>query len=184
MTLSSTSWRNRSTPMAIGRRVMTERRAVMGVLCAVLTLVCHGVAHAQDYPAQPIRLIGSTPGGGSDLVMRLIAPALKNALGQPIVIDNRATILIGDIGAKSPPDGYTVIFIGNSFIVGPMLRETQWDPVRDFLPVTLADAGPSVLIVHPSVPVTSVRELIALAKARPRQLNFASGAPASTSHLA
>jgi tripartite-type tricarboxylate transporter receptor subunit TctC len=141
-------------------------------------------AHAQDYPIQPVRFVGSSPGGGADLVMRLIAPSVKTALGQPIVIDNRATILLGDIGSKAAPDGYTVVCIGNSVLIGHLLRETQWDPIRDFAPVTLADAGPSVLIVHPSLPVRSVKDLIALAKARPGQLNFATGAPASTGHLA
>ena len=124
-------------------------------------------ACAQDYPNQSIRLLGSPPGGGSDLVMRLIAPTLKTALGQTVIIDNRSTILLGEIGAKAPPDGHTLIVVGNSFVIGHLLRETTWDPVRDFLPVTLADAGPSVLVAHPSLPVKSVKDLIALAKARP-----------------
>ena len=150
----------------------------------VFFLLAAGAAFAQDYPSQPIRLIGSSPGGGSDTVMRLIAPTLRAALGQPVVIDNRSSILIGDIGAKSPPDGHTVIVVGNSFIIQNLMRDTAWDPVRDFLPVTLADAGPSVLITHPSVPVKSVRDLVALAKARPGDLNYASGAPGATSQLA
>jgi tripartite-type tricarboxylate transporter receptor subunit TctC len=168
-----------------GRRsFMAIRRFVPGMLSVGLIVLGVGTACGQDYPSQPIRLVGSSPGGGSDLVMRLIAPTLRNALGQPVVIDNRPTILLGEIGSKAPPDGYTVIVVGNSFYIGHLLRETPWDPVRDFLPVTLADAGPSVLIVHPSLPVKSVKELIALAKARPKQLNFATGAPGSTAHLA
>lgn len=159
-------------------------RFIAPALSLCLIVLNAGIVSGQEYPNQPIRLIGSSPGGGSDLVMRLIAPTLRASLGQPVVIDNRATILIGDIGSKAPPDGYTVIVVGNSFIIGNLLRETTWDPVRDFLPVTLADAGPSVLVVHPSVPVKSVKELIALAKARPGDINFASGAPGSTSQLA
>lgn len=159
-------------------------RFIAPALSLCLIVLNAGIVSGQEYPNQPIRLIGSSPGGGSDLVMRLIAPTLRASLGQPVVIDNRATILIGDIGSKAPPDGYTVIVVGNSFIIGNLLRETTWDPVRDFLPVTLADAGPSVLVVHPSVPVKSVKELIALAKARPADINFASGAPGSTSQLA
>ena len=158
-----------------------------GLVCLLLIGPLAGgleAALAQDYPNQPIRFVGSSPGGGSDLVMRLIAPSLKNALGQPVVIDNRPTILLGEVGAKAAPDGYTVVFVGNSFVIGHLLRDTPWDPIRDFLPVTLADAGPSVLIVHPSLPVKSVKELIALARARPKQLNFATGAPGSTAHLA
>src|SRR5215831_12678444 len=97
-------------------------RVYLCVSVAAFAAVTAGAACAQDYP------------------------------GQPVVIDNRSSILIGDIGAKSPPDGHTVVVVGNSFIIQNLLRETAWDPVRDFLPVTLADAGPSVLITHPSVP--------------------------------
>ena len=161
-----------------------DLRRCRNALLPVWFAVAAGVASGQDYPSQPIRLVGSSPGGGSDTVMRLIAPTLRAAFGQPVIVDNRSTILIGDIGAKSPPDGYTVIVVGNSFIIQNLMRDTAWDPVRDFLPVTLADAGPSVLITHPSVPVRSVRDLIALAKARPGDLNYASGAPGATSQLA
>jgi len=162
---------------------MFPKRIATRVLLSLAALVVQPVS-GQDYPTQPIRLVGSVPGGGSDLVMRLIAPTLKNALGQAIVVDNRPAILLGEIGAKAPPDGYTVVVVGNSFFTAPLLRETPWDPLKDFLPVTLADAGPSVLLVHPSVPVKSVRELIALARAKPKALNYATGAPGSTSHLA
>jgi tripartite-type tricarboxylate transporter receptor subunit TctC len=162
---------------------MTTMR-VAGMLAVGLMVPWVGGVFGQDYPNQSIRLIGSSPGGGSDLVMRLIAPSLKASLGQNVIVDNRSTILLGEIGAKAPPDGHTLIVVGNSFVIGHLLRETTWDPVRDFLPVTLADAGPSVLIVHPSLPVKSVKELIALAKARPKDINFASGAPGSTSQLA
>src|SRR6185436_730550 len=175
---------NRMTSSCLRAFVARLSGHQLRVWLPVWMAVAAGVVSAQDYPSQPIRLIGSSPGGGSDTVMRLIAPTLRAALGQPVVIDNRATILIGDVGAKSPPDGYTVIVVGNSFIIQNLMRDTTWDPVRDFLPVTLADAGPSVLIVHPSVPVKSVKELIALARARPGDLNYASGAPGATSQLA
>jgi tripartite-type tricarboxylate transporter receptor subunit TctC len=117
-------------------------------------------------------------------MLRLIEPTLRRALGQPVIIDNRATILLGELGAKAPPDGYTMIVVGTSFFTGNLVRDTNWDPIRDFLPVTLACAGPSVLVVHPSVPANSVKELIALAKARPGAINYATGAPGSTAHLA
>ena len=149
-----------------------------------LIVLAVGGAHAQDYPNQPIRMMGSSPGGSADLIMRLIEPTLRRSLGQPIVIDNRATILLGELGAKAPPDGYTMVVVGTSFFTGHLLRDTSWDPIRDFLPVTLAAAGPSVLVVHPSVPAKSVKELIALAKARPGEINYATGAPGSTAHLA
>ena len=142
------------------------------------------VAHGQDYPSQPIRMLGSSPGGSADTVMRLIEPALRRALGQPVIVDNRSTILLGELGAKAPPDGYTMIVVGTSFFTGHLLRDTNWDPIRDFLPVTLACAGPSVLVVHPSVPAKSIKELIALAQVRPGEINYATGAPGSTAHLA
>src|SRR5215218_6609172 len=134
---------------------MSPKHSVAGIVSLALITCGMPRATGQEYPTQPIRLVGSAPGGGSDLVMRLIAPTLKNALGQAIVIDNRPAILLGDIGPKAAPDGYTVIVVGNSFFTAPLLRDTSWDPLRDFLPVTLADAGPSVLLVHPSVPVKS-----------------------------
>jgi tripartite-type tricarboxylate transporter receptor subunit TctC len=148
------------------------------------TALLSATAPGQGYPDKPIRLVGSLPGGGSDLVMRLIAPGLKDALGQPVIVDNRASLLLGEIGAAAPPDGYTLIVVGSSFMIGHLLRKTTWDPIKDFLPVTLADAGPSVLLVHPSVPVKSVKELIALARAKPGTLNYGTGSPGSSAHLA
>ena len=143
-----------------------------------------GAATAQEFPSQPIRLIGPLAGGGSDLVMRLIAPSLRVALGQPVIVDNRPALLIPEIGVKLPPDGHAVLVLGSSFMTAPMLRETTWDPLRDFAPVTLADTAPSVLLTHPSLPVQSVKDLIALSKARPNDINYASGTPGSSAHLA
>lgn len=159
-------------------------RFVLGMIAAGPMVLGAGVVSGQEYPNRPIHLVGSMPGGGSDLVMRLIEPALRNSLSQPVIIDNRSSILLGDIGSQAPPDGYTLIVVGSSFMTGHLLRETSWDPVRDFLPVTLADAGPSVLIAHPSLPIRSVKDLIALAKAGPGKLNYAGGAPGSSAHLA
>ena len=132
-----------------------------------LTVLSAGIVSGQDYPSQPIRMIGSSPGGGSDLVMRLIAPTLKASLGQSVIIDNRPSLLIGEIGFKAPPDGYTLIVVGNSFITANLLRDTPWDPVRDFSPVTLITREVFLVVVHPSLPVKSIKELIALAKAKP-----------------
>src|SRR3954462_4706172 len=90
-----------------------------------LIVLAVGGAHAQDYPSQPIRMIGSWPGGSADLIMRLIEPTLRRSLGQPIVIDNRATILLGELGAKAPPDGSTIVVVGASFFPGPPPRDTS-----------------------------------------------------------
>ena len=171
---------------------MLTTRIAAGMLTAGMTVLFMGTAcgqspssgSAQAFPEKPVRLIGSLPGGGSDLIMRLIAPSLRNTLGQPVIIENRPVFLLGEIGSKTPPDGYAMFVVGTSFMIGHLLRETTWDPLRDFAPVTLADAGPGVLIVHPSLPVKSVRDLIALAKSKPGQLNYASGPPGSAAHLA
>ena len=141
-------------------------------------------AHAQDsYPAKPVRLIVPAAGGGSDLVARLIAPKLSDALGQQFIVDNRGPVA-ADVAAKAPPDGYTLHINGSPAWLQPLLRQTSWDVLRDFVPVTMAVVSPSILAVHPSLPVKTVRELIALAKAKPGELNYAAGTIGAGPHLA
>ena len=141
-----------------------------------------GSGHA--YPNKIIRIVTSAPGGGSDVLSRLIAPGLTESLGQQVIVDNRGSIA-PEIVAKAPPDGYTLLVSGSPLWVLPLLRaNTPWDAVKDFAPITLAVSSPSILVVHPSLPVKSVKELIALAKARPGELNYASGTPGATPHLA
>ncbi|OGA44925.1 MAG: hypothetical protein A3F74_25720 [Betaproteobacteria bacterium RIFCSPLOWO2_12_FULL_62_58] len=138
----------------------------------------------QAYPNKVIRIVTSAPGGGSDILSRLIAPGLTESLGQQVIVDNRGSIA-PEIVAKAPPDGYTLLVSGSPLWVLPLLRaNTPWDAVKDFAPITLAVSSPSILVVHPSLPVKSVKELIALAKARPGELNYASGTPGATPHLA
>jgi len=138
----------------------------------------------QGYPTKIIRIVTSAPGGGSDVLSRLIAPGLTESLGQQVIVDNRGSIA-PEIVAKAPPDGYTLLVSGSPLWVLPLLRaNTPWDAVKDFAPITLAVSSPSILVVHPSLPVKSVKELIALAKARPGELNYASGTPGATPHLA
>ena len=146
-------------------------------------------ATAQSYPVKPVRAIVTTPpGGGVDMVARLVAKHLTAAFAQSVIVDNRggANGIIGvDLAAKAPADGHTLLFIGNNFWVLPFLKDNvPYDPVADFAPVTLAVRSPNILVVHPSLPVNSVRELIALARARPGQLNYAAGSIGSTIHLA
>jgi tripartite-type tricarboxylate transporter receptor subunit TctC len=140
-------------------------------------------AQAQNYPVKPIRIVTSPAGGGNDFPARLIARALSGPLGQQIVVDNRATILIADIVAKSPPDGYTLLVTGSAHWIGPLLDKVTYDAVRDFAPITLIDRAPSVLVVHPSMPVKSVKQFIALAKAKPGEMNFSVGGPGTSNHL-
>lgn len=144
-----------------------------------------GAVQAQNYPAKSIRIYTSATGGGNDLVARLIGQGISPALGQPVVIENRAGIISVETVAKAVPDGYSLLVIGSSLWVDPLMREEAgWDPVRDFAPITLAVTSPNVLVVNPSVPAKTVRELIALAKARPGDLNYASAGSGSTPHIA
>jgi tripartite-type tricarboxylate transporter receptor subunit TctC len=148
------------------------------------TMLACNQAHAQDvYPAKPVRIIVPAAGGGSDLVARLLAPKLSEALGQQFVVDNRGPIAV-DVAAKAPPDGYTLHINGSPLWLQPLLRQTSWDALRDFASITMAVVSPSILAVHPSLPVKNVRELIALAKSKPGQLNYAAGTIGAGPHLA
>jgi tripartite-type tricarboxylate transporter receptor subunit TctC len=145
---------------------------------------------AQDYPTKPVRLlIPAAPGGGADILGRLVGNKLSENLGQPVVMDYRpgaGGILATEMAAKATPDGYTLLmaYIG-TFGVNPSLYpKLPYDPVKDFAPVAFLSATPSMLVVHPSVPARSVPELIALAKAKPGTLNYASGGSATAPHLA
>lgn len=146
------------------------------------------VAIAQSYPAKPIRVIVPfAPGGGVDYISRLLGQKLTDSLGQQIVIDNRpgAGGTVGtEIGAKSVPDGYTLTMISSSYPVLPSLYKLTFDPLNDIVPIVLAAKTPFIVTVHPSLPARNVKELIALAKAKPGEINFASAGTGSGVHLA
>jgi len=141
------------------------------------------------YPVKPIRLVvGQAPGGATDVIARLVAPRFGEHLGQSVVVENR-TGAAGSIGAafvaKSPPDGYNLLVISSSYAINPSLyKDLPFDPVKDLAPVTLIAEAPFLLVVHPSMPAQSVKALIALAKAKPGALNFASGGSGSSGQLA
>jgi tripartite-type tricarboxylate transporter receptor subunit TctC len=143
---------------------------------------------AQAYPSKTVRLIdGFSPGGSTDIVGRLIAQKLSESFGQPVVVENRpgATgTVAAEMVAKSAPDGHVMLIVPLTFTVSPSLYKLPYDPVKDLLPVTLVASAPLMLVVHPSVPVKSVAELIAYAKANPGKLHFGSGGVGSTPHLA
>ena len=145
-----------------------------------------GVASGQDYPNKPLRMVSPGPGGGGDFVARFIAQGISGPLGQQVVVDNRpAGVIPGQIVSKAPPDGYTLMVIGNSFWITPFMQDSlPYDPVKDFAPITSAVGSPNVLVVHASVAANSVRELIALAKAKPGVLNYASAAAGGSVHIA
>jgi len=141
-------------------------------------------AAAQSYPVKPIRIVTAGVGGGNDWLSRVIAQGTAPTLGQPLIVDNRGGgVIPGEIVARAPPDGYTMLVMSGSLWIGQYLRKTPYDILRDFAPITLADRAPNVLVVHPSLPVKSVRELIAFAKAKPGLLNYSSAGTASSSHL-
>ncbi len=143
----------------------------------------------QSYPKGPVKVIVPFPaGGGVDAAARILAQSLTESFGKPFVIENRSGAN-GNIGtgaaAKSPSDGYTLLFTGAGLVTNPSLyKAVPYDPIRDFAPVTLMALAPNVLVVHVSLPVKSVSELIALAKAKPGEIGFAGAGSGSTPHLA
>jgi tripartite-type tricarboxylate transporter receptor subunit TctC len=161
-------------------------RACASVAISVVSalLLTAGHAGAQEYPNKPIRIVTTGLGGGTDFVARLIGQGITGPLGQPLIIDNRSGVITSELVAKAPPDGYTLLVIGQAHWIGPLMQEVPYDAIRDYAPITIADRSPSVVVVHPSLPVKSVAELIALAKGKPGQLNFGSIQAGSAAHLA
>ncbi len=142
----------------------------------------------QQYPAKPIRIISPfAPGGGTDFTARLIAPPLTQALGQQVIVENRpgagGTLGI-ESGVRSAPDGYTVVLISGGYTVNPGFYALKFDPVADISPVIQIVRGPLLLAAHPTMPVKSVKELIALARAKPGEINFSTSGQGSISHMA
>jgi tripartite-type tricarboxylate transporter receptor subunit TctC len=165
----------------------TIRRAVplRALLAAWLAVTAPGAPAADAYPARPVRIVTSEAGGGNDVQARLIARGLSAALGQQVIVENRPSgVIPGDIVAKASPNGYTLLFYNNTLWIGPLIQAAPYDPVRDLAPVTTAAAGPNLLVVSPALPVTSVPALIALARSRPGELNYASAGTGATNHLA
>ena len=150
----------------------------------LITLGATG-ASGQDYPSKPIRIITSAVGGGNDFMSRLVASGISGPLGQPLIIENRPNGPIGPENvSKAAPDGYTLL-INSSFLwVGQFFQKAPYDPIRDFSPITIIATEPNLLIVNSALPVKSVKELIALAKARPGQLNYSAASLGGSSYLA
>ncbi len=151
----------------------------MGVVTAQTATTGSG----QAYPSKSIRIITQEVGGSGDFMSRQIALGLTGPLGQPVIVDNRPTRIAREIGAKAAADGYSLYQDGSAFWLAPFLEKMPYDPVRDYAPISLLTQAPNVLVVHPSVTVKSVSELIALAKAKPGVLNYASAVSGSASHL-
>ena len=171
-----------------GLRTQTSALKIcLAVTAAATALIACGAAAAQEYPYKPMRVIAPEAGGGADFAARLIGQALTASLGQQVIVDNRGAasgIIAAQTVARAAPDGYTLLFYGSAIWLLPFLREhVPFDPVKDFQPVTVALTAPSILVVHPALAANSVKELIALAKAKPGALNYVSGASGGSPHL-
>jgi len=161
----------------------------MRIAIATLLLVYSCAVSAQTYPTKPVRfIVPYAPGGGADVMARIVAPRLGAALGQQIIIDNRGGAggnIGSEAGAKAPPDGYTLLLGAAALTINVSLySRLNFDPVKDLTPIALLAKSPNIVVVHPSLPVASVKDLIALARARPGQLNYASAGSGTTPHLA
>ena len=159
------------------------------LLVAGMIAMSPAVAQPQAWPAKPVRIIVSyPPGGGADATARLLGPKLSDALGQPVLVENRpgsGGVIGGDAAAKSPPDGYTFLLDASSHSINPVLQpKMPFNTLKDLTPVSLLVVVPNMLVVHPSFPANSVKELIALVKGKPGQYSFASSGNGSAQHLA
>jgi len=157
---------------------------------AILISLLVGAAAAQDYPNRPIRMVvGFPPGGGTDVVARILMPPMSELLGQPIVIDNRpgatGTVAAGQV-AKAPPDGYTIMMghVSVNAIAPSLFSNLSYDVLKDFAPIAIAAAVPHLVVVHPSMQVSSLKELISYLKTQPGKLSFPSAGNGSMPHLA
>nr|WP_145552084.1 tripartite tricarboxylate transporter substrate binding protein [Variovorax boronicumulans] len=167
---------------------LSDPRWTRGLAAAAIAL-CAVAAHAQAWPTKPVKLVVSYPPGGTlDAVARIVATPLSQRLGQPVVVDNRAGAggaIGGDLVAKSAPDGYTVLLDASNHAQNPALRSKMpFDTLRDLAPVSLLVKVPNVLVVNPATPIRTVQDLIAQARAKPGEINFASSGNGSAQHLA
>jgi tripartite-type tricarboxylate transporter receptor subunit TctC len=156
----------------------------------VVTLACifAGMAHAQTYPAKPVRIVVPfAPGGGTDVIARYLATGLSESMKRPFIVDNRAgaNAIIGtEVVARAPADGYTLLFVSSPHSVNPsMYAKLPYDTLRDFVPISMVASSPYFLVIHPSLPVRNVKELIALAKKQPDQILYGTGGSGSSAHL-
>ena len=162
-------------------------KTLLLLVAAILVSVAGASAWAQGYPSKPIRLIVTfPPGGGTDIMARIIGPQVSESLGQSVVVDNRGGgggTIGAEMGARATPDGYTLVMVSSSYGATSVAHKLSYDPVKDIQPIILIGTTGLVMVVHPSVPVKSVKELIAYAKANPGKLNYGSVGTGSVTHL-
>lgn len=153
-------------------------------VCALAALSSAAIAGdvvAQDYPTRPVRIFTSTPGGGNDFLARIVAPPLGAELGQQVVVDNRTSRLVGGLAARATPDGYTLAIGGGTMQFNPITEDADYNILTDFAPISQLERAPLVLVVHPSLKVGNVKELIAVA--RTRTLRYGTGSAGNTIHI-
>jgi len=166
--------------------VKLTKSSIKMLAVAGMTVLMHQAAVGQSVTGKPIRIVTDSPGGGSDFTSRLIGQELTSRQGQVVVVDNRpAGIIPGEVVYQAPADGNTLLVAANSFWLQKYMRDKMpYDPIKDFSPVIYTNRGPNILVVTPSLPANSVQELVALAKAKPRTIAFASSATGSIAHIA
>jgi tripartite-type tricarboxylate transporter receptor subunit TctC len=147
------------------------------------------VAHSQNYPAKPIRMVVPfAAGGNTDIIARIVSPEMGRQFGQQIIIDNRGgggSVIGTEIVAKSPPDGYTLLMVSAAHVINPaMVKKLPYDSLRDFTPISVVADVPTAFVVHPALPVKNVKEFVALAKAKPGELNYSTAGRGTVGHLA
>lgn len=168
-----------------GKGMTGNIKNVAGGVIAFIAAITMTPLVAQDYPSKPIRIITTEAGGGTDFVARIVAQGLTSSFGQQMVVENRPSgVIPGQVASQAPPDGYTLLITSGSLWLGPLLRKTPYDPLKDFAPVSLLVNYPSVLVVHPSLPVQNVKDLVALARAKPGALNYGTPTLGTPTHLA
>jgi len=161
------------------------QRFVVRVIAVCAMVLGAGVASGQNFPNKPIRIVTSEAGGGNDVQARLIAQGLTGALGEQVIVENRPSgIIPGDIVSKAQPNGYTLLLYNNALWTGPLIQSTPYDAVKDFSPIVAVAKAANVLVVNPALPIHSVAELVALAKAKPGELNYGSSGTGASNHLA
>jgi tripartite-type tricarboxylate transporter receptor subunit TctC len=164
---------------------MSRPRLVVWIFTVVVTVLGAGGVCGQGYPSKPLRFLTTGVGAGTDLAARTVAQGLLDSVGWNIVVDNRgSTIVSAEVASRAAPDGYSLLVSTDGLWRGQYFQKMPFDPVKDFAPITLVSRSPNILVVHPSLPVKSVKELIALAKARPGELNYGAGAIGASTHLA
>ena len=163
--------------------MQTLRPSLLFIAMALTALVSID-ASSKNYPTKPIRIVTSDPGGGTDFTARIVGRGISDAMGQTVVIDSRGGTIAPEIVSQATPDGYTVLVASSGFWIGPLLGKVAYDPIKNFAAISLLVNSPNILVVHPSVPAKSVKELIDLAKEKPGTLNYSSSIRGSSGYLA